>query len=294
MDLIRVFTRFPDDEACVEHLERVRWGDTPTCPHCQSTRVGRRNDGRRIARWNCHKCHASFTVLSGTVFHKTRIPLPKWFLAISLTLNAKKGLSSHQLARDLDMNQKSAWRLARQIRAAMVDERELMSGIVEADAAYIGAKPRRRNRDGNGDPPKAPRRRGTRKMPVTGVMERGGRVAAQPSARVTGRDLQASIECHVENDASVQMTDQWPAYRHVGYTMRHAVVDHAARYVEGLIHVKSIEGSRALVRRASTASHHHCRLQHAAAYTDESCFKFNIRRHDNLFGAFIRDAVAVP
>ena len=121
MDLIRVFTRFPDDEACIEHLERVRWVDRPACPKCQSERVGRRNDGRRIARWNCHKCHASFTVLSGTIFHKTRVPLPKWFLAISLMLNAKKSLSSHQLARDLDMNQKSAWRLAMQIRAAMVD-----------------------------------------------------------------------------------------------------------------------------------------------------------------------------
>jgi len=293
MDLIRVFTRFPDAEARVAPLERVRWGDTPTCPHCQSTNVGRRNDGRRIARWNCHKCHASFTVTQGTIFHKTRIPLPKWFLAISLMLNAKKSLSSHQLARDLDLNQKSAWRLAMQIRAAMVDEHELMSGIVEADEAYIGGKPRKRNRHGDDDQPPAPRGRGTRKQPIIGVMERGGRVAAQPSARVTGRDLQAFIERHVDKDASVLMTDQWPAYRRVGRTMRHAVVDHAARYVDGLIHVNGIEGFWALVKRAWMGSHHHYSRRHSAAYIVESCFKFNIRNQDNPFGAFIRDAVSV-
>lgn len=293
MDLIRVFTRFPDDEACVEHLERVRWGDIPTCPHCQSTNVGRRNDERRIARWNCRKCRASFSVLSGTIFHKTRIPLPKWFLAISLMLNAKKSPSSHQLARDLDMNQKSAWRMAMQIRAAMVHERELMSGIVEADEAYFGRKPRKRNRHGDDDEPEAPRGRGTRKVPVNGLMDPSGHEATQPSARVTGRDLQASIECLVDKDASVLMTDQWPVCRRAGRTMRHAVVDHAARYVEGFIQVNSIEGLWALVKRAWMGSRHHCSRQHPAAYIVESCFKLHARNHDSPFGAFVRDAVAV-
>jgi hypothetical protein len=191
------------------------------------------------------------------------------------------------------MNQKSAWRMAMQIRAAMVDERELMSGIVEADECYVGGKPRKRNRHRDDDEPKAPRGRGTSKMPVIGVLERGGKVAAQPSNRVTGRDLQAFIERHVDKDASVLMTDQWPAYRRIGRTMRHAFVDHAARYVEGLIHVNGIEGFWALVKRAWMGSHHHYSRQHAHAYIVESCFKYNIRDEANPFGAFIRDAVAV-
>ena len=77
MDLLRVFQRFPDHEACIEHLERVRWSDTPTCPHCQSPRVGRKADGERIGRWNCHACHASFNVLASTILQKTRVPAPE-------------------------------------------------------------------------------------------------------------------------------------------------------------------------------------------------------------------------
>ena len=71
-------------------------------------------------------------------FQKTKIPLQKWFLAISLVLNAKKGLSSYQLARDLELNQKSAWYLVMRVRRAMVDDGTLLTGIVETDEAYIG------------------------------------------------------------------------------------------------------------------------------------------------------------
>ena len=291
MDLIRIFQRFPDNEACIDHLERVRWGDTPRCPHCQSERIGRKADGERVGRWNCHKCHASFSVLSGTIFHKTRVPLPKWFLAISLMLNAKKSLSSHQLGRDLDLNQKTAWRLAMQIRSGMVDDGELMSGIIEADEAYVGGKPRKRNKR-NDNEPKAPRGRGTSKLPIIGVMERGGKVAAEPSPRVTGANLAAFIGRHVDRDASLLMTDQWPAYRRIGRTMRHATVDHAARYVDGLIHINGIEGFWALVKRAWFGSHHHYSRRHAAAYITESCYKYNARKLDNAFGIFVRDAVA--
>ena len=232
MDLFRIFQRFPDHESCIEHLERVRWGDAPHCPHCDSDRVGRKADGDRIGRWNCHACHASFNVLAGTVFCKARVPLQKWFLGISLVLNAKKSLSSHQLARDLDLNQKTAWYMAMRIRKAMTGERELLSGIVEADEAYVGGKPRKRNR--REDDQDAPPGRGTSKLPIIGVVERGGDVRAEPSPRVTGKNLTAFIDRHVNKDASVLMTDQFPAYRPVGRTMRHAVVDHAARYVEGV------------------------------------------------------------
>ena len=103
MNITGVFYRFPDQEACIAHLEKVRWGDDPHCPHCGSTSVARKDDQGRVGRWNCHGCKSSFNVLSGTIFEKTRIPLQKWFLGIALIVNARKSLSSCQLARDLDM-----------------------------------------------------------------------------------------------------------------------------------------------------------------------------------------------
>ena len=110
MNLIEVMERFPDQESCIDHLERIRWRGTPACPHCGSISVKRKKeDGEgRIGCWNCHDCNASFKVTQGTVFHGTKIPLQKWFLAITLVLNAKKGLSSYQLSRDLQLNQKTS------------------------------------------------------------------------------------------------------------------------------------------------------------------------------------------
>ena len=113
--------RFPDQESCIAHLERIRWRGTPVCPHCGCIEVvGKKEEGvGRVGRWNCYACQASFKVTCSTVFHGTKIALQKWFLAISLMANAKKSLSSHQLARDLDLNQKTAWYMMTRIRAEM-------------------------------------------------------------------------------------------------------------------------------------------------------------------------------
>ena len=290
MDLIRIFQRFPTEEACIQHLERVRWGDEPTCPHCESSHIGRKADG--IGRWNCHACHASFTVTSGTIFSGTRTELPKWFLAISLVINAKKSLSSPQLGRDLDIPQKTAYRMLMKIRSAMIGDGELMTGIVEADEAYIGGKPRKRNKRDD-DEPKAPRGRATRKLPIIGVVERGGKVAAQPSPRVTTANLSAFLSRHVDRDAALLITDQFPAYRRIGYTMRHATVDHAVRYADGEVHVNTMESFWALLKRAWWGAHHHYSKRHAHAYVTEACYKYNIRKLGNPFSAFLRDAVTV-
>ena len=102
MDLSRVFQRLPDHESCTEHLEKVRWGDNPACSYCGGLKVARTAENHRVGRWSCHDCRSSFNALAGTIFRKTKIDLQKWFLAISIVLNAKKSVSSHQLVRDLE------------------------------------------------------------------------------------------------------------------------------------------------------------------------------------------------
>ena len=151
MNITSVFYQFPDQESCIAHLEKVRWADDPHCPHCGSTHVARKDDAGRIGRWNCHDCKSSFNVLSDTIFEKTKIPLQKWFLGIALIVNAKKSLSSCQLARDLDMTQQSAWFMQQRIRAEMASKQGeiLLQGIIEADETYLGGKPRKRNKSRN-------------------------------------------------------------------------------------------------------------------------------------------------
>ena len=156
MNLIEVMERFPDQESCIEHLERIRWRETPVCPHCGSIDVVRKKEDGigRVGRWNCHDCKASFKVTHGTLFHGTKIALQKWFLVLSLILNAKKGISSYQLQRDLDLNQKTAWYILTRIRAEMAKKTNpiVLQGIIEADETYIGGKPRKENKKEDREP----------------------------------------------------------------------------------------------------------------------------------------------
>ena len=246
MDLITVFERFPDQEACIEYLESVRWGDEPQCPHCSSEEIARKAENKRVGRWNCHACKNSFNVLSGTIFQGTKIPLQKWFLAISLIINAKKSLSSYQLGRDLNLNQRSAWYLHMRIREAMVDKDAFLFGIVEADETYVGGKPRKKDKDSD-DPPSAGR--GTKKLPVIGALARGGKVVAEPSPKVTAKTLKAFLTRHVKADESVLITDEYPGYRRMDEWVPHETINHTLAYVEGLIHTNTIEGFWSLVKR---------------------------------------------
>ena len=159
MNLISICQRFPDQEACIEHLEQIRWHDDAYCPHCGSLHVARKADGHRQGRWNCHDCKSSFNVLSKTILQKTKVPLQKWFMTIGLMVNAKKSISSCQLARDLDVPQPTALSMQKRIRAAMAaEEMHLLQGIIEADETYIGGKPRKgKIRSKNKELPPPPR-----------------------------------------------------------------------------------------------------------------------------------------
>ena len=160
MNLIQIFQRFPNQEAALAHLERVRWQGEPECPHCASPRVAPKADGERVGRWNCYGCQSSFNVLSGTIFEKTKVPLQKWFLAIGLMVNAKKSLSSWQLARDCDLTQPTALFVQQRIRSQMASEQgtEMLQGIIEADETYVGPRPRRRGGPRGGGTASRPRR----------------------------------------------------------------------------------------------------------------------------------------
>lgn len=159
MNIVSIFQTFPTDDDCIAHIEMVRWGDTSKCPYCTSDNSTPMPNEKR---YHCNNCNTSYSVTVGTIFHNTKLPIQKWFLAISIILNAKKGLSARQLALDLQVNKDTGWRMAMKIREAMTqyEQRELLTGIVEADETYIGGKPRK----GGGGNNK--RSCGTKKAPV--------------------------------------------------------------------------------------------------------------------------------
>lgn len=290
MNIPAIYRQFPTQEACISHLEAARWGDNPVCPFCGSDRVARKRENDRVGRWNCHKCHNSYNVLTGTIFKGTRVDLQLWFLAIAILLNAKKSVSSLQLGRDLGINPRTAYRMGMQIRKAMVDDSEFLNGIVEADETYIGGKPRKNDKDSD-DPPK--RGRGTKKQPVIGALARGGRVVAKPTDKVTGKTLKAFLGSVVDGADSVLITDEFRGYNRMSEWVPHFTINHAVAYAQGMIHTNTIEGFWSLVKRAIFGQHHHYSKAHAAAYIIEACYKYNNRNNPDTFNQFLAGAVAV-
>lgn len=171
MNILKIYETFPTKNDCLSYLEKIRWSDKPYCPYCKSTNS---TPLPKENRHHCNNCNTSYKVTVGTIFHHTHLPLQKWFLAITI-INAKKGISARQLARDLQINKDTAWRISMKIRDAMMqrEQRELLTGIVEVDDTYIGGKPRKGSNGNN------KRGRGSKKTSVVGLVERNGKVKAK-------------------------------------------------------------------------------------------------------------------
>ena len=219
-------------------------------------------------------------------------PCRKWFCAIALIVNAKKSLSSCQLARDLNMNQKSAWYMQQRIRAEMATKqgRIKLSGLIEADETYLGSRPRKRNKRSDDKP--NPRGGGTRKTAVIGAVQRSGKVVAEVADDLSSRGVLSFIKRAIDPDASTLVTDESGAYSAVRRVMDHCVIRHSERYVDGAIYTNTIEGVWSLLKRAWYGSHHHYTKQYTPLYVAEACFKYNHRKDDNAFGSFISGCFA--
>ena len=278
-------------------MERIRWAGTPVCPHCRCVVevVRKEEDGvGRVGRFLCSACKASFKVTCGTVFHGTKIALQKWFLAIALILNAKKGISSYQLSRDLDLNQKTAWYIMTRLRAEMTDKVTsiLLNGIIEADETYIGGRPRKRNKKEAREP--APRGRGTSKTAVMGAVARGGQVIAEVAKGLTGRDILELIRRAVSVKESGLMTDEYHAYNALGSQMKHEVINRQEQYVDGDKHTNTIECFWSLLKKAYYGTHHHYSTGYTPLYVHARCYIYNNRHRETIFWKFINQSMRLP
>lgn len=294
MKLFDAMQLFSDQESCIEYLEAVRWDGQPECPHCESDHVAPKQVHGKSGRWNCHRCKSSFTVLSGTLFQGTKIPLPKWFMAIFLMGDAKKSISSCQLARHLDLTQPSAWSMMHKIRAEMGRKgKTLLKGIIEADETYLGGKPRRRKDDEGNMPPPAKRGRGTAKTAVIGAIERGGQVIARVATDLSKKGVLGFIKDVIKPDQSVLMTDEFKAYEGADEIVPHSTVKHGEKeYVKGIAHTNTIEGFWSMLKRAFHGTHHHYSKKWTQHYIDEACYKWNNRKRRKIFERFIRECFA--
>jgi transposase-like protein len=284
VNIIQIYAKFPTEEDCISHIENVRWHGKPICPYCASDRVSANEH-----RHHCNNCNTSFSVTVNTIFHHTHLPLQKWFLAISLVLNAKKGLSARQLARDLEVNKNTAWYMGMRIRNAMFEQGELLKGIVEMDETFIGGKPRK----GNGK--WAVRPRTTEKMPVVGMVERGGRIVAKPvdKAKLKHKSLAKLVRENIDCADAVLITDEYKGYIRLKTFMAHRTINHKFAYADGEIHTNTIEGFWGLLKRGIIGQYHKVTLRHLHQYVTEFCYRYNHRKNPSLFDLTITRALGV-
>lgn len=268
--------RLSEPEA-YELLEAVRWPNGVVCPHCGSDKgsykIKSRPNSKNKVRHGLHKCkdcRKPFTVKVGTVFEGSRIPLRDW-LYVAHQMNAsKKGVSAHQIHRELDITYKSAWFMCHRIREAMTlpPLARRLRGEVEADETYIGGR-RKGGKRGRGS---------ENKTPVFALIERGGELRAWPVLAVTAKNLKAIIRSHVDKAAHI-MTDGFLAYKGLDKEFAsHETVDHGkGEYARGRVHVNLAENWFSILKRGIRGVFHHVSPQHLGRYVGEFQFRYNRR-----------------
>jgi hypothetical protein len=206
-----------------------------------------------------------FTVTVGTVFEDSHIPLSKWLLAIHLSASSKKGMSAHQLHRNLGISYKAAWFMAHRLRYAMKQGpmAALLEGVVEVDETYVGSKVKPGYRRAKHYIPKP-------KAPVVALVEREtGRVRALPMPRVTANNLWKAINENVAHKRSLVVTDEAATYTAIGLDHHATVNHHSGEYVRGAIHTNTVEGFFSLLKRGINGVYHHVSTGHLQRYCDE-------------------------
>ena len=285
-----VLKEFGDEERCREYLEALRWPYKIACPRCQSVKTSRIYDR---AQFDCDSCRYQFSVLAGTVFQDTKLPLPTWFAVTYLMCESKKGISASQLKRMIGGSYKTSWYLCHRIRAAMKEaDPQPLSGIVEMDETYVGGKRRGSRKPGRPG-------RGEAEV-VFGIKQRGGELRFFHAEDCKSGTLAKYIKENVSGDVDVIMTDEMIAYPHAldraGHSRaKHKTIKHSDHvYVDGDITTNGIESAFSLLKRGIVGTWHKISAKHLAAYLDEMQFRFNNRQNPYLFRDTMQKLIDAP
>ncbi len=272
MNLVNLMEQYSNEDSCREMLAKLRWHDGVQCPRCGNKSI--RNSYTRD-QYDCGSCGYQFSVITGTIFQDTHLPLQKWFIAIYLMIESKKGISANQMKRTLNVSYKTAWYLCHRIRAAMLtDMGKQLSGIVEVDETWVGGKKHNVGHGYKGN-----------KVIAVGAVEREGDIVLQTIQHADRDTLHKFIHSHTAPDTKAIFTDDWPAYNGIAdANTRHETVNHSAdEWVRGDVHTNSVENIWSLLKRSIVGSYHQVSKKHLDAYLDELEWRFNNRDNPYLF-----------
>lgn len=288
-NLTDLASKVPDEASAYRMLELLRWGpDAQVCPHCavigghyfltprngvaRQTRTGAETH-RRL--WKCSACRKQFSVLTGTVMHRTKIPVRKWLFVLFELCTSKNGVAAREIERKYTLTPKAAWFMVHRIREAMATDPLAVKllGTVEMDETYVGGQRPRKGRANKGP--------FVDKTPVvTMVARESGEARSVVMPRVTGKNVRALLEANVERRATVLYTDQAGVYARIGarQVIRHETVNHFQReYARGPVSTNTVEGFFSQLKRSLDGTHHHVSAEHLYRYVGEFDFRYSTR-----------------
>ena len=270
ISIIELGEMFPTEESAREWFEERMWPDGRYCPHCGSTRT--HEAGHNDMPYRCSDCRGYFSIKTGTVMHKSPMPLRKWVFAVYLHLTSLKGISSMKLHRDIGTSQKSAWFMLQRIRKAWESNDPLSAGPLEVDETYIGGRERNKH-----ESKKLKAGRGTvGKSTVIGAKDRKTkRVRAKVIKGTDAKTLQGFVLASALTGATVY-TDDHKGYH--GLPFEHEAVKHSiSEYVRDEAHTNGIESFWSLLKRGYHGTYHKMSPKHLQRYVNEFAGRANVR-----------------
>jgi len=279
--ILELTTTFPTEVSCIEHLEAIRWNGNVVSPFDATSKVYKCKGNK----YKCKNTGKYFNVRTATIFEDTKLPLQKWFMALYIFSSHKKGISSHQLAKDLDITQKSAWFVLHRLRYAFDHPafKALMNNTVEVDETYESKK---NYADGQ--------KRLNEKAPIIGLIDReDGRVIVQQVDKPSHDVIEYIVTKNVSQEATL-ISDQSRAYNKMHKFYDHKRVDHSAKqYVNGIAHTNTIEGFWSQLKRGIDGIYHWVSVKHLGAYAHEFAYRYNTRKinENNRFNLVLANMV---
>ena len=288
---------FADEDNAFEYAVARRWPDGVRCVYCDSPDVAFIATRKK---WRCRPCNVQFSVRVGTIFEDSPIRLGKWYTATWMLINCKNGVSSYEIARALDVTQKTAWFLLHRIRAAIKAKSfdKKLAGVVESDECFIGGLFKNMHKSRKERVRAESNKKGARTMRgaigktlVQAVLERDGEVRTQIIESMHKERL-PFLKDHVEGGAQL-MTDDGYQDAAYGQEFIHQFVNHQEKYVEGNVHCNGVENFWSLLSRMLHGTYVAVEPYHLSAYVDEQAFRFNQRKDDDA-GRFLKAMAMFP
>ncbi len=280
---------FPTENDCIAHLESIRWKNGVVSPFDATSQVYKCKNNR----YKCRNTNKYFNVKTNTIFEGTKIPLRQWFIAIYFLTAHKKGISSLQLANDLNITQKSSWFILHRLRHAMKESDFLSdeNSTIEVDETFVGGK--NKNRHPHKKVKNSQGRSFKDKTPVLGLINREQKtVKCFVISDTTAQTIQPIIFKNITLGANL-MSDEWTAYNGLNKHFNHKIVNHSNReFVNGNCYTNTIEGFWSLFKRGILGIYHSTSRKHLQKYADEFSFRYSnrINSSEENFNLFLQQA----